>query len=45
MKTKFFFLLLVAVLQGSTSVFAQKYYWYAGQVKPTSMSTEPTASD
>ena len=45
MNTKKFFMLLAAVLLGSVSAFAQKYYWYAGQVKPSSMSSDPTTSD
>ena len=49
MKQKIF-TLLAAVLLSSANLFAQSsegttYYWYAGQIKPTSMSTKPTPSD
>lgn len=40
-----FLLLLAAVLLGNMRVCANKYYWYAGQIKPNSMLATPTTSE
>ena len=43
MKTKKLFLMVAILL--SINVSAQKYYWYAGQIKPNSISEAPTTSN
>lgn len=43
MKTKNLFLMVAILL--SINVSAQKYYWYAGQIKPNSISEAPTTSN